>query len=143
MCGSNENAQLATKPVRGGDDSCIASVPTRAAALDTHVIEAAACGSNFTVAVTKQGQLLGWGGGEFGQIGAPAVVQQANPRLIKGIAGVRIMRVSAGSAHVLALSQHYQLYSFGMGTHGALGLGDEENRCARRHHLSLIARKQL
>jgi hypothetical protein len=131
MCGSNEAGQLATKPSPAEDGQCTRKCTvSRAAALEVHMVDTVACGSDFTIAVTKQGQTIGWGGGEFGQIGAPVVVQQVQPRLIKGVAGVRIERVAAGAVHVLALSQQYQLFSFGMGLHGALGHGDEESRCA-------------
>lgn len=102
--------------------------PQRAAALDTFIIDTVACGRNFTVAVTKHGELIGWGAGEYGQIGPPCVVQQAVPRIIKGMAPVaRIERVAAGTAHVLALSEQFQVYSFGAGLHGALGHGSTES----------------
>jgi Regulator of chromosome condensation (RCC1) repeat len=128
MCGSNDNGQLAMKPAPSEDGHCMVSEPTRAASLEAHVVDTVTCGSNFTIAVTKQGQMIGWGGGEFGQIGAPTLVQQVQPRLIKGLTGIRIERVVAGAAHVLALSQLFQVYTFGMGLHGALGHGDEVSR---------------
>lgn len=125
MCGSNESSQLATKDVKS------MAVPKRTAALDTRVVDTVACGSNFTVAVTREGVLMGWGSGEFGQIGSPVVVGQQVPRLIKGIApAARIERVAAGTAHVLALSEQFQVFSFGFGLHGALGHGNNESMCA-------------
>lgn len=124
MCGSNETSQLAMKNVTS------MAQPQRTAALDAQVVDTVTCGANFTVAVTKRGELIGWGGGEYGQIGPPCVVQQAVPRIIKGMApAARIERVAAGSAHVLALSEQYQVYSFGAGLHGALGLGNTESTC--------------
>jgi alpha-tubulin suppressor-like RCC1 family protein len=122
MCGSNASSQLAMKNVTS------MAVPKRAAALDTRVVDTVACGSNFTVAVTRDGALIGWGAGEVGQIGAPVVTSQPVPRPIKGIApAARIKRVAAGTAHVLALSEQYQVFSFGKGTHGALGHGNTDS----------------
>ena len=122
MCGSNDASQLAMKNVAS------MAQPQRAAALDTHIIDTVTCGSNFTVAVTKRGELIGWGAGEYGQIGPPCVVQQAVPRIIKGMSpAARIERVAAGSAHVLALSEQFQVYAFGAGLHGALGHGSTES----------------
>ena len=126
MCGSNEASQLAMKNI-----ASIAQ-PQRAAALDTHIIDTVTCGCNFTVAVTKRGELIGWGAGEYGQIGPPCVVQQAVPRIIKGMSpAARIQRVAAGSAHVLALSEQFQVYSFGAGLHGALGHSSTESTYAQ------------
>lgn len=133
MCGNNESAQLATRPQPSGDDgACCLRTPTRAAALEAHTVDAVACGADFTVAVTQQGAVMGWGAGDWGQIGAPAVTQQSIPRRIRGLDAVRIERVATGVAHTLALSQRYQVYSFGANMHGALGLGDTDNRCAPR-----------
>lgn len=126
MCGSNAASQLAMKNVTS------MAQPQRAAALDTHIVDTVACGSNFTVAVTKRGELIGWGAGEYGQIGPPCVVQQPVPRIIKEMSpAARIERVAAGSAHVLALSEHYQVYSFGAGLHGALGHGNTDSTCVQ------------
>lgn len=122
MCGSNENSRLAMKNLAS------VALPQRASALDTRVVATVACGSNFTVAVTKKGELIGWGAGEYGQIGPPCVMEQAVPRIIKGLPpSVRIERVAAGAAHVLALSEKFQVYSFGVGLHGALGHGNRES----------------
>jgi alpha-tubulin suppressor-like RCC1 family protein len=124
MCGSNEASQLAMK------NATSMAQPQRAAALDIRVVHSVACGANFTVAVTKRGELIGWGAGEYGQIGAPCVAQQAVPRIIKGLEPTaRIDRVAAGSGHVLALSVQFQVYSFGAGLHGALGHGNTESMC--------------
>lgn len=125
MCGSNEASQLALKNVE------TVSEPRRSTALDMRVIDTVACGCSFTVAVTRQGELLGWGAGEFGQVGSPVVNKQAVPRLILGLpACTRIRRVAAGTAHVLALAEQYQVYTFGIGLHGALGHNTDESMCA-------------
>lgn len=124
MCGSNEASQLALKNVE------LVAEPRRSAALDVAVIDVVACGSSFTVAVTRQGEMMGWGAGEFGQVGSPVVIKQAVPRVIRGLPScTRIRRVAAGTAHVLALCEQYQVYSFGIGLHGALGHNSDESMC--------------
>lgn len=124
LCGCNESSQLAVKKIDAVPE------PRRSAALDMRVIDAVACGSSFTVAVTRQGELLGWGAGEFGQVGSPVVIKQAVPRVIAGLpSSTRIKRVAAGTAHVLALAEQYQVYSFGIGLHGALGHNSDESMC--------------
>jgi alpha-tubulin suppressor-like RCC1 family protein len=131
MSGRNDSAQLASRPKRATDDGqCYICEPTRASALEAHMIDAVACGDAFTVAVTQAGDMIGWGVGSMGQLGPPPVEKQAVPRRIKGLDGVRIERVATGLAHTMALSQQYQVYSFGAGTHGVLGLGNTDNRCA-------------
>lgn len=129
MCGSNQHGQLASKPKSQSDTGkCCVEHPTRAASLETHVIDAITCGATFTVAVTQAGQMIGWGASDHGQVGAPKASTPALPRIIKGLAAARIERVAAGAAHVLALSQHFQIFSFGQGSQGALGHSDLEDR---------------
>jgi alpha-tubulin suppressor-like RCC1 family protein len=130
MSGRNDSAQLASRPEPAEDGQCFICEPKRASALEVHTIDAVACGDTFTVAVTQTGDMIGWGAGGLGQLGPPLVEQQVVPRRIKGLDGIRMERVATGVSHTIALSQHYQVYSFGAGMHGALGLGSTENRCA-------------
>jgi alpha-tubulin suppressor-like RCC1 family protein len=131
MSGRNDSAQLASQPKLATDGGqCYICEPTRASALEAHMIDAVACGNAFTVAVTQAGDMIGWGAGSMGQLGPPPVEKQVVPRRIKGLDGVRMERVATGVAHTMALSQHYQVYSFGAGAHGVLGHGHTDNRCA-------------
>lgn len=54
----------------------------------------------------------------LGEIG----VEQAHPRFIKGTKEHHFMRVAAGASHSLALTSAGQVWSFGQGSFGALGM---------------------
>ena len=50
-------------------------------------------------------------------------------RVCGALAAVRAVAVSAGCEHSLVLAAGGAVYSFGYGSHGRLGHGDEEARC--------------
>lgn len=50
-------------------------------------------------------------------------------RICGALAAVRAVAVSAGCEHSLVLAAGGAVYSFGYGSHGRLGHGDEEARC--------------
>eukprot|EP00775_Hariotina_reticulata_P010632 gene10632-10790_t len=60
--------------------------------------------------------------GQLG-LGASFGIRNAEFRLVKALQGVRIKAVAAGNQHSLALSEDGQVYSWGHGHYGALGLG--------------------
>ncbi|XP_069599640.1 probable E3 ubiquitin-protein ligase HERC3 isoform X2 [Ranitomeya imitator] len=88
-----------------------------------HVIHVA-CGQAHCVALTSQGQLFSWGAGSEGQLGhSSAELCVPVPRLIKKFNQQKILQVSCGNQHCLAISDDGQLFSWGQNTHGQLGLG--------------------
>jgi len=50
------------------------------------------------------------------------------PKKIKALAGRRVVAVSAGAAHSLALTADSAVWSWGDGVYGRLGHGDEQNQ---------------
>jgi hypothetical protein len=73
-------------------------------------------------AVTERGGLLSWGGGSD-CLGHGAGRQMVKvPTLIEALAGVRVVSVSAGTAHVLALAGDGAVYAWGDSTGGKTGL---------------------
>ena len=86
------------------------------------------CGSRFTIAVTKQGQLWSWGGGECGQLGmtSSAVKEVPSPLPLPHVLPeMRFIDAAAGYAHVLALSSEGRVFAWGLNAKNQLGLGDE------------------
>jgi len=66
-------------------------MPRRVDALDTYPVLAVATGGNFSVALTRGGRAVTWGGGEFGQLGTgPAVAAQARVLGVERRVGARI-----------------------------------------------------
>ena len=48
--------------------------------------------------------------------------------LVKGLEKVRVVRVSCGNQHTLALADDGHVYSWGLGVFGQLGHGDHRTR---------------
>jgi len=110
-----------------------------------------ACGSFFTVVLTKQGHIYTWGAGECGQLGTGRVTQRDSPSLVsnppasqnanqggKNGKKVKIVEspapvwtnIAAGSGHVLAVTSSQQLYGWGFNKRGQLGTTDTDTRFA-------------
>ena len=93
--------------------------------LEGVAIEAIECGSKHTLLLTQDGEVYSWGYNQYGQTGhGPQGLAQWEPRIIKGLEGIKIVQVLAGEEHSLALSEHGEVYSWGRGTQGQLGHGD-------------------
>lgn len=92
-----------------------------------------AAGGSYALALTRDGQVMGWGRNEQGQLAqghAGDVPSTALPLLgPDGSAQLGgIVMVAAGYAHGLALSSNGQVYSWGTGSSGELGDGMDTPR---------------
>lgn len=90
-------------------------------------IEAYACGAAHSVAVDTAGGVWTWGKCHFGQLGHGELdTDEHVPRLVKGLAGVRVLLVGAGTSHVI-VGAAGATFAFGCGFFGALGHGSEQS----------------
>ncbi len=116
--GANQAGQLGTTPA-GPEQS--RSIPQQPSAL-TGVV-AIAAGQAFTVAVTDDGAVWGFGSNSRGQLGEPLPVKSDDPnpapRPIFGLD--QIVRVAAGTEHVVALTNRGVVWTLGLNTDGQLG----------------------
>lgn len=120
------------------------------AALSRMLVDVA-CGDNHVVAITEQGYLLTWGNACDGRLGhglpaetssaetindsdqqvvnAPASFSAAvrEPQVIHSLLHKRVIHVSCGARHSLALAEDGDVFSWGHGARGALGHGDLES----------------
>ena len=81
---------------------------------------AAACGSEFTAVVTRDGSILtfGRGGGHLGRVG----VSGPKPERVRCL-GVCVIAVACGDAHTMARTASGELWGWGRGGDGQLGSG--------------------
>ena len=92
------------------------------------------CGHNFTACVTNVGEIWTWGEGGSGQLGIGKILTKCNtPQLACGIEltedNLGFSSVTCGWGHCMAVSQTTgQLYTWGLNSHGQLGLGDIQKR---------------
>ena len=92
----------------------------------------AACGSDFTVAVTEDGELLAWGDGRDGHLGLDAVLHSSSRRVRPGgpelFDNQRIRLAAAGWKHLAVVAEDGAVYTCGYGPEGQLGLGNGHPR---------------
>lgn len=116
--GSNFAGQLGS----GADATVIASTPRVLAGLAN--VRAIAVGGRFTLALTEDGSLYGWGYNFYGQLGDGSNVMRTTPVLL--MTGVD--KVVAGYSHAFAKMKGGGWYAWGSNFSGELGTGDTENR---------------
>ncbi|KAM7252649.1 hypothetical protein ACFE04_008158 [Oxalis oulophora] len=87
-----------------------------------------ACGDSHCLAVTFQGQVLSWGRNQNGQLGLDTTEDSPVPQNIQAFQGIPIKMVAAGAEHTAAVTEDGELYGWGWGRYGNLGLGDRNDR---------------
>jgi alpha-tubulin suppressor-like RCC1 family protein len=80
-------------------------------------------------------QVLAWGTNDFGQLGTGDTAYSPQPRHTAGLAGVRVADVAAEGWHSLALSVEGEVYTWGRGEYGRLGLNDPKGAAQVRPKL--------
>ncbi|GBG28374.1 RCC1 and BTB domain-containing protein 1 [Hondaea fermentalgiana] len=119
--GWNQNHQL------GLGDTQLRVVPQVVTALEGSVVVSVVCGSRYTVALSKEGNVYSWGRGDDNQLGLSKGGALATvPRLVQTLESVRIVSIAARGAHTLALSAEGRVYAWGRNDEGQLGLGHRD-----------------
>jgi len=92
-----------------------------------HVV-AVSAGDSHSLAITADGAVWSWCQGAWGQLGHGDKQPQWLPKKIEAFAGQRVVAVSAGAQHSLALTADGAVWSWGWGGDGVLGHGDREDQ---------------
>ncbi|XP_069745812.1 RCC1 and BTB domain-containing protein 1-like isoform X2 [Narcine bancroftii] len=87
-----------------------------------------ACGQVFTMAVTDNGEVFGWGNNSNGQLGTGIIGNHLIPSRLTALQGICILRIVCGYAHTLALTDEGLLYAWGANAAGQLGFGNKTNQ---------------
>ena len=77
----------------------------------------------------------------YGQLGHGDAVSDARLRVVEALRGHRVAKVACGDTHVLALTIVGDVWAWGGGEDGQLGLPEEEScdaRCCLPRHLSIL-----
>ncbi|KAB1210505.1 Ultraviolet-B receptor UVR8 [Morella rubra] len=91
-------------------------------------IKQIACGDSHCLAVTMEGEVQSWGRNQNGQLGLGTTEDSLVPQKIQAFQGVSIRMVAAGAEHTAAVTEDGELYGWGWGRYGNLGLGDRNDR---------------
>lgn len=127
--GSNSSSQLG---LGGGNDKAI---PTMVRGFFKKYILSVACGAMHNVAISSAGETYTWGSNSYNQLGLPTsiplldsdLLTGAVPFLIPKLIGICITAVACGAGHSVVISSDGQVYTWGVGKQGQLGLGSHEN----------------
>ena len=124
--GWNETGRLGCRRTRSSSTSDTDITAQRVAGFSagTKVVYISA-GSDFSAAVTAEGQLYTWGCGDDGKLGHGSYCHGFSAQLVWSLAGRHIVRqVSCGKSHMLILTAKGLVFSTGECSHGRLGLGE-------------------
>jgi alpha-tubulin suppressor-like RCC1 family protein len=84
-------------------------------------------GCDHNLALTSTGQVLAWGDNVFGQLGDGTTNNSDHPVKVKLPPGAKVVGVSAGCDHNLALTATGRVYAWGFNHDGELGNGTTNN----------------
>ncbi|KAM3615329.1 uncharacterized protein V6R79_000330 [Siganus canaliculatus] len=88
-----------------------------------------ACGQDHSLALSASGHVFSWGEEENGQLGTPLNLPHMGHRPrrvpIPLQIPVPVVQVACGNSHSLALTKGGDVFSWGLNSHGQLGLGRE------------------
>ncbi|XP_010025746.2 ultraviolet-B receptor UVR8 isoform X1 [Eucalyptus grandis] len=91
-------------------------------------IKQIACGDSHCLAVTMEGEVQSWGRNQNGQLGLGTTEDSLLPQKIRAFQGIPVIMVAAGAEHTAAVTEAGELYGWGWGRYGNLGLGDRNDR---------------
>jgi len=91
-----------------------------------------AAGGSHSVALGAEGRVWTWGEGMLGQLGHNNGEDRLVPMQLAGeaLGGAAAVLVAAGALHTVAVTREGELWVWGFGGYGQLGLGDGANRLA-------------
>ncbi|KAL8568793.1 hypothetical protein ACOMHN_000076 [Nucella lapillus] len=101
--------------------------PKRVDSLLSVPIQQVSCGEDFTLCVTDEGALYGFGSNYYGCVGAGEEQEVLLPRLVEFFQDHPVEQVACGDAHVVVLTRYGDVYTWGSGEFGKLGLDSEDD----------------
>jgi RCC1 and BTB domain-containing protein len=94
------------------------------------------CGSNHSLALSNNGEVYAWGDNTYGQIGNKCdYSHQLKPIKLDGFDGEKVVAISCGSRHSMALTEEGHIYSWGCNEFGQLGI-DKSSELFRKLKIS-------
>ncbi|CAN6478435.1 unnamed protein product [Victoria cruziana] len=129
MWGDNSSGQLGL----GKKAEKIVTSPCIVDSLSGFHIEMVALGSEHSVAITENGDMLSWGAGGSGQLGHghhPSILsflrgsREYTPRLVRTLEGVKVRKIAAGLLHSACIDENGSVFMFGQRTTDKLGFAE-------------------
>ena len=118
--GSNELGQLGDRTTLNRNrPQLIEGIPGK--------VVSVAAGSFHSLVLLESGEIYGCGRNMFGQLGDVTTTDRNYMRLVRGLPS-KIIDISAGDYHSLALTENGRVYSWGRNSYGQLGDGTTNDR---------------
>jgi hypothetical protein len=83
------------------------------------------CGAFHNLALNRYGEVWAWGINDFGQLGDGTTSYATTPVKVVDLEHVKVADICAAGWHSLALTTEGEVYVWGRGEYGRLGLGDK------------------
>mmetsp|Transcript_13602 Transcript_13602/g.29116 ORF Transcript_13602/g.29116 Transcript_13602/m.29116 type:complete len:631 (-) Transcript_13602:438-2330(-) len=96
---------------------------------------AIACGAFHNMALSRRGEVYTWGTNDYGQLGNGNTSYQIIPKRVLDLDHVQVSDIAAGGWHSLVLSVHGEVFTWGRGEYGRLGIGDRTGSSKLRPQL--------
>jgi alpha-tubulin suppressor-like RCC1 family protein/Ca2+-binding EF-hand superfamily protein len=130
--GVGASGRLGFDMTEKGNPQCDVASPTLVQSLSGRPVVRVSCGYSHTGAILAGGDLYMWGSAALGKcgVGGKDVIGSAEcyisvPTKVKvGLDDRRVKKVSCGASHTAVVTESGNLYVFGCGDGGRLGLGD-------------------
>lgn len=87
-------------------------------------VGAIACGAFHSLALTRTGEVYSWGTNDYGQLGTGGTTYETKPTRVVDLDEVQVADVAAGGWHSLVLTARGEVFIWGRGEYGRLGIGD-------------------
>ena len=84
-------------------------------------------GDSFSIALKSNGKVYAWGNNQYGQLGLGDNNNYDEPKEMASLEET-IVEISAGTNHVLALTENGTIYGWGLNDHGQVGNGTNANQ---------------
>ncbi|XP_057684987.1 serine/threonine-protein kinase Nek8 isoform X2 [Corythoichthys intestinalis] len=89
-------------------------------------IKSVSCGDLFTTCMTDRGIIMTFGSGSNGCLGHGNFNDVTQPKIVEALLGYELVQVSCGASHVLAMTNEREVFAWGRGENGRLGLGAQD-----------------
>ena len=129
-CGTGDHG------VHGHEHHFDQPIPLILQSIHGHDFRQVACGASHTIALSAQGHLYVWGMNEHGQLGIGDTITRRQPVINQGCNGKNIRKIACGEAHTAFLSDR-DVFTFGDGSHGALGHGNSKSQLVPKSVIKL------
>ncbi|XP_060103053.1 probable E3 ubiquitin-protein ligase HERC6 [Heteronotia binoei] len=134
-CGGNARDQLGRRLPAGRLRS---SVPEQIQALEAQTIVHVSCGKEHSLAICSNGRVFSWGAGTSGQLGTGELKDRLIPKKIDGLSTCKVIQVTCGHYHSIALTKDGRVFSWGQNVYGQLGIGKEDSSHGQPQHVSAL-----